>query len=405
MRFKILLLLAGSVLSACGAVKSDNAADENVIGQRLDSVTPLRSSDGTQKNTVAVYDPVIKKVHQFDLTDMSLQRTLAVLNVTEKHYVLESDGSRYLVDLSLKHISIFDENGNAQHNPIFLQGKPVSAAFRPDLGWLVVYDDLQSVGVIKLSPSGEVLQARVFGAVVDGARSIVSGDLQDDGSLVLGLSDSSIAIVDLQASMNSSPQRWVTTVYATTLKKINWIAPVPHRVGRLLIKTTDQVLLYDLSTQTVIQDLSVDSNQVVKLSKSLDPHVVVSDSTTSMKLIYSDGNTLQGRSFTLRGYVNSVLNSDLDLQNDNWTYVYLKNSTGYSWFNDLNQKTDDRQLVRYRLSDQLALQNKPVVNQAQLKLTHNFMFALYPSVLGYAKKISIMDDSETSISKFNLKKY
>lgn len=405
MRSKFLFLFLVLGLASCAPVKSDTADDENVLGQKLDSVSGLRTVDGLQAQKVTMFDPTIKKIHQFDLSNMTWLKTLRVLNTSEKHYVLDSGNLNYIVDLSLKHISIFDRDSNATHNPVHMMGNPISAAFRPDLGWLVVYDDLQSVAVMKLSNEGQVLDSYVFGAVVDGGRSIVSGDLQDDGSLVLGLSDNSIAVVDLQASLNAQPKKWISSVHATTLSRISWIAPVPNRVGRLLMKTSDQVVLYDLPSKTVLQDLSINSNDVVKLSKSWDPHVVVSDSSTSMKLIYTDGNTLQGRSFVLRDFVYSVLNSDLDWRNDSWTYVYLKNTKGFSWFNDVNQKTEDRQLVRFRISDQLALQSKSIDNKAQIRLSSNFIFALYPSVLGYAKKVSILGDEEASVSKFNLKRF
>jgi len=286
------------------------------------------------------------------------------------------------------------------------QGVPKSAAFRPDLGWLVVYDDLQSVGVLQLSSFGEVQKTSVFGSIVSGDQSIVSGDLLDSGHLVLALSDNSIADVDLQASLAAQPPRWVSTIAATTLAKINWLAPIPRHPGRLLMKTADQVLLYDLNTRSVLQSIAVDSDDVIKLSKSFDPHVVVSDGTRAMKLIYSDGNTLSTRSFELKdSALHSILSSDLDLLNDNWTYVYLKNRIGYSWFNDVNQETDGRQLVRFRLSDKLALQSKAIDDKAEIRLSANFIFALYPSVLGYAKKISILGEEQSSVSKFNLKKF
>lgn len=405
MRFKFLILFLVLGLSSCAQVKSDTAADENILGQKLDSVSGLRTVDGLQAQKVTMFDPTIKKIHQFDLTSMTWLKTLSVLNANEKHYVLDSGNLNYTVDLSLKHISIFDRDSNANHNPVRMMGNPISAAFRPDLGWLVIYDDLQSVAVIKLSNEGQVMDSYVFGAVVDNGRSIVSGDLQDDGSLVLALSDNSVAVVDLQASLNAQPKKWISTLHTTSLSRINWIAPVTNRIGRLLMKTSDQVVLYDLSSRAVLQDLSVDSKDVVKLSKSGDPHVVVTEGSSNMKLIYTDGNTLQSRSIALRDFVYSVLNSDLDLRNDSWTYVYLKNTTGFSWFNDVNQKTEDRQLVRYRISDQLALQSKPIDNKAQIRLSPNFIFALYPSVLGYAKKVSILGEEETSISKFNLKKF
>lgn len=407
MRSKILVLGLGFVfaVSCAPGAKSTTAEDENNVGHKLESVTGLRSVDGLQAQTVTLFDPTIKKIHQFDLSNMTWIKTVPVLIPSEKHYVLDAGDSNYIVDLSLKHLSIFSGNSEPLHNPVRFQGTPKSAAFRPDLGWLVIYDDLQSVGVLQLSPTGELQQSYVFGSIVDGDRSIVAGDLQDSGELILALSDSSVAVVNLQASLAAQPKSWVADIHTTTLKKINWLAPIPNHAGRILMKTADQVLLYDLGTKVVVQSLAVDSEDVIKLSKSFDPHVVVTEGSRSMKLIYSDGNNLLTRSFDLKDSVHSILSSDLDLRNDNWTYVFLKNHTGFSWFNDINQETDGRQLVRFRLSDKLALQNKAIDDKAQIRLSPNFVFALYPSVLGYAKKVSILGEEQSAISKFNLKRF
>jgi hypothetical protein len=403
---KIIFCLSSLVLiSSCGPVaQSDGNAD--VIGQKLESITPLRATDGEQKKKVSLYDPVVKKIHQFDLNQMTVLRTLPVLFPSEKHFVLDSGSSNYIVDLSEKHISIFDRFSIPQHQPIQMQGVPRSAAFRPDLGWLIVYDDLQSVGVLKLSDEGQVVDKYIFGSVVDGTNSIVSGDLLDDGRLVLALSDNSLSFVDLQASLALKPKpKWIATNQPTTFTKINWIAPLAANKNRLLIKTNTQIILYDHSTQAVVQSLDVYSGDVIKLSKSFDPHVVIKTGPTSMKLIYTDGMALLSRAFELKDEVLPILHSDLDLKNDKWTYVYLKNTHGYSLFNDVNQRVEQRQLVRFRISDKLPLQNKAIQDRTQIKLTSDFYFALYPSVLGRAEVYSIESEQMKKMEKFNLKKY
>lgn len=403
---KIIFLVAYiGLLTACGPGKISGDNNEDVIGQKLEAITPLKTTDGDPKTKISLYDPVIKKIHQIDLSQMTIVRSLPVINPDLKHFVLDSADGHYIVDLSEKHISIFDAQSNAQHNPIQLFGIPRSAAFRPDLGWLVVYDDLQSVGLLKLNSEGQVLKSHVFGSIVSGDQSIVSGDLMDDGRLVLALSDNSLAFIDLNASMAAVPQKWVATIQPTALTKINWIAPVPGKPSRLFIKTSTQVVLYDHITQTVIQDLDINSNDVMKLSKSYDPHVVFKTGNTSFKLIYTDGNTLLGRSFETKDGVDPLLSSDLDLKNDWWTYVSLKNYNGRSYYNDVNQKLEQRQLVRYRISDKLVIQNKMVPDRSQIKLGTDYFFALYPSVLGKAEKYSILNNDVVLMKGFNLKKY
>ncbi len=402
-----IILLTGlfTVLSACGPGRLPGGSSEDVIGQKLEAITPLKTSDGDSKAKISLYDPVIKKIHQFNLDQMSVLRTLSVLFPEEKHFVLDSSDGNYIVDLSKKHISIFDAQSNAQHNPIHLMGVPRSAAFRPDLGWLVVYDDLQSVGVLKLNSTGQVLKSHIFGSVVDGTNSIVSGDLLDDGRLVLALSDNSLAFVDLNASLAANPQKWIVTLQPTVFSKINWIAPVPGRPDRLLIKTSTKAILYDHLTQSVIQDLDLNSSDIMKLSKSVDPHIVLQTGNTTFKLIYTDGNTLRVKNFETEDKVDPLLHSDLDLKNDWWTYISLKNFYGNSYFNDVNQELEQRQLVRFRISDKLVMQNKAVADHAQIKLGIDYFFALYPSVLGKAEKYSILTEDISLMKGFNLKKY
>lgn len=410
MRFNLFLLSLATLLSACGKPQLKDKGNDNVIGQSLESIAPLRDSGGAEKQSVALFDDVIKKIHQFNLLNMSVERTLSVLNPDSKHYVLHSGLSNYIIDFSEKQISIFDANSVAQHQPISFQGKPKSAAFRPDLGILVMYDDLQSVGVIKLSSTGQVTAAHVFGSRLAVGTSIVSGDLLNDGRLILALSDNSIAIVDLNASLAASPRSLIATIIPTGLTKMNWIAPIPGAADRILIKTdapTAQVILYDFVAKQVVQQIALGDDEIIKLSKSYDPHVIVKTSESSQKLIYAKGITLQTLDVNLVGRsVSPILDSDLDITNDTWTYVYLSNyRNNFLFFNDVNQAKDLRTLVRTRVTDGLPLQSKPLPDRAQIKLSVNYFFALYPAPLGWAERYSIMTPEKAEMKFFNLKQY
>ncbi len=397
--------------AACESRHNDKANDE-IIGQSLEAITSLRETSGTPTQTVALYDSVVKKIHQFDLNTMTVDRTIPVLNTGSKHYVLHSGSSNYMIDLSDKHISIFDQQSKAQHQPITFQGKPKSAAFRPDLGTLIVYDDLQSLGVIKLSPTGVVTDKHVFGSVVTGSYTITAGDLLDDGSLALALSDGSISLVDLSASMAAVPRRLIGANQVTGLPRITWLAPIQGIANRVLIRTESKIVLYDVVSNTVIQErIIAATEQVLKLSKNYNPHIVLSITTSSMQLVYTDGASLLFRDISLAnrtdGYdsVSPILNSDLDLSTDTWTYVYVSAFAKYSAFNDVNQRKDKRMLVRVRVSDNLALKSIVVPDQAEIKLSYDYFFALFPSPLGLAEKYSIHSAEKLVMKNFNLKKY
>lgn len=410
-QFFSITTLTITALSACGphVDYEGRYKNDNLIGTNLETSTGLRFSDGTNLRKVSIYDETIHKIHQIDLNQMTLERTLNVTSPNEKHFVLQSNNSNYIVDLTEKHITIFDKNSNAQKDPIQFLGIPRSASFRPDLGWLVIYDSLQSVGVIKLDSSGQVLDSRTFGSVVDGTHSIVSGDINDNGDLILALSDNSIATVDLSVSLTT--KNWSATSQTTTLGKISWLSPIPGAPQRLLLNTDTAVVLYDLATSSVVSTMTVNYYDVIKMSKSINPHLVIKSGVTSMALIYTDGTTLSTRSFEILDAKNqysigkTILSSELDLALDRWTYVYADRSYGYSLYNDVNQKKEDRHLVRYRISDKLALKNVQVSDSAIIKLSEDFFLSIFPSKLGYIEKQNILDDSKSVIRNFNLKKY
>lgn len=66
---------------------------------------------------------------------------------------------------------------------------------------LVTYDDGSSVAMLKLDANGNVTAKWSGGPVLDNGTgtppSISAGDVDDAGQLILGLSDNSIAVVNL----------------------------------------------------------------------------------------------------------------------------------------------------------------------------------------------------------------
>lgn len=387
------------ILMSCGAPDL-STNDENVIGTKLDSISALRSSSGTDSSNVVLFDPTIKKIHQFNLDQMSVVRTLGVLNADQPHYVLHDNAGNYIVDLSLKHISIFDKNSNANHNPIQFFGTPISAAFRPELGLLVMYDDLQSAGVVKMDSNGVVQKARVLGSIVSNDLTIATGDLLEDGNLVLGLSDQSIAEIDVAQSL--AEEKWVPVIQPTGLIEIVWIAPVPAKPRLLLIKSKQQVSLYDLDSKAVISSVVV-TGSIEKYSKVFNPHIIERVDSRTLKLIFTDGVTIQTR--VLNNQYKTILSSDLDLNKNTWTFVEANYYTFDPQINNTNIYKYKREIVRYQVSNMLALQSKFIPDRAEVKLANDFFFCLFPSDLGYATKNSILTDAVRGMNNFNVKNF
>lgn len=388
-------VLSFAFLNGC-AVKKTDTANENILGNKLESIAPTKSADGTQKNTIVLFDETIQQIHEFDLSSLRRTRGFKVLNPAEKHFVLNDPEGRYIVDFSLKHISIFDKNSNAQHNPIQFLGRPVSSAFRPDLGLLIMYDDLKNIGILKLLPDGHVVQSGLFGSVVLDDKSISAGDLMGDGSLVLSLSDDSIIIVDVQQSLTQ--KQLVFTQQATTLSNISWIAPVSNSPNRIFMKTSTQAVLYDLPSASIVSQMAI--SDIEKLSKSKDPHMIDRVDSSTARLVYTDGISI--KAVTLYKQTATILGSDLDLSAKTWTSVELNSDRGFFLFNDINRVREKRYIKRYQVPGMLALQSLVLPDEAQIKLGADYFFALYPSELGYAEKTQIQEGTTQILKQFNL---
>lgn len=403
-KFNVLIAAASLSLCACGQDAKFANQDADIIGVPLEATTQLSRQDGADQSRISIFDETTRRIHQFDLSSFAFQRSFAVQYADQKHYLLYGDTSDYVVDLSKKHFSIFDSNGSENKRPVKLIGEPLSAAFRPDQNLLVVYDDVFNVGMIKLREDGSVEKSWTGGSLISGEASIRCGDLLTDGRLVLALSDRNLAIVDVTGSIDQ--KQWVKTIIPSNLaKQISWIAPVPDSNDQILALTVDEIALISLSTQTVLDSYPVSGMTVEKYSKAKDAHVIlrsVTDGGITMKMVYAEASHVKSRA--LPKQERSLIHSFLDISRDEWTYVEASVASNYLiGYNDLDQARVQRKMKKYRLSDMAGLENKDLPDRAQLHLSSSYIFALFPSELGYAARYSTESDDVKIVKLFNRK--
>lgn len=407
LRFIFAGLLFG-LLSGCTGYRTPTARDEHNIGEKLDTISSLVSREGNSKGHVAIFDPTIKMIHQFNLTTMEHDRALPVREPGAEHFLLYNDSSNYVIDLTKKHLTIFNSAGESQKDPISFQGVPKSAAFRPSIGgdpanyeaFLAIYDDVGTVGLLILDKNGQVKSKTTLGPIVSPDVTIVSGDITEDGRMVLALSDDRIAVVNMRSSIDLGA--WQTIkIYPSTLTKLTWMAPLVGQVNRVLVKADKKIALLDIDTQTVVASYDSSTETPVSLSKSVDPHVILATSRYGeLKILYVNGSSLQSRPFQYDGRSN-VLNSMLDLSLNTWTMIRSGANVYYDPDRDPIDQAPSRQLLRYRFSDQLALHNKNLPDRAQLRLTKSTVFALFPADLGYAVNYAVDSSSVQELRLFN----
>lgn len=381
---------------------SDDGNSDNIIGNPTKSVAALTTPDEGQSQNLVLFDKTVRRIHQFDLTTMKHVRSFGVRNPDIDHYVLYANTGNYIVDLSAKGLSIFNRYDQANHRPIAFQGTPVSAAFLPSKGLVVVYDDLMSVGMLKLDGNGEVQKRWVGGAAIANGGTIAAGDLNEDGKLILALSDGSVVVTDPEQSMDQ--KTWVKdTPIATGLTSIKWIAPVPKVPNQIMIRASGKIALLDLITKSIISSYTV-TDEVVKVSKFNDPHIVM-QSGNEIKVAYVNSSQIAVKSFFLhmgQFEMNYLMSSILDLTKNTWSFVDTKEPVNY-FFNDLDAAKKNRRFVRYDFDQVVATKQMDVANDTQVEVADDFIFALFPRELGYAVKYDIDSESQSELARFNLK--
>ena len=397
-KLKFIIIIAALGLAACGKVKTTDADSENILGNPLQSISQLSKADGSEKKAVVMFDETIRKIHQFKLQSMAYNRAMEVLNPEQKHYLVYQDDGNYIFDISLKNISVFNSLGERTDHVLNFQGNPISAAYVSSLNLFAVYDDLSNVGLLQVDSQGQLQKSWVGGPLIADTGSISAGDFTSDGRLILALSDNSIAVVDTQATF--AQKHWVYSQFSSGLTNIKWMAPVNGAANQILVKSQEGFSLYDLNSQSILSSFSITGYLVEKYSKSADAHAVLRSLTDDqLMMVY----VLQGqiKTRTLVKQVDQVMSSFLNLNSDSWSYVDTKSTYAATW-NDLNSVKVSRTFKKYRLSDMLGLQRKTAPDNAQLELSENFLFALFPSELGYAVRYNTESDQTAVLKLFNM---
>ncbi len=408
MRFSLNLVLSTAgltvasvatlALTGCGGGSNvDLNIGNNTIGKPLASSSAQSDSNGSDRTEVVVFDKNVRLIHHFDLSHLSVINTLEVEHPEASHTVLFDQTTGMIADFSDFHITVFDHTGARTVDPVKLTGHPKSAALDSAHGILVVYDDMNTVGLLLLNPDGSPGAKWLGGPLLQNDTSLTAGDLIDDGSLILALSDGSLAKVDVVQSI--ALQSWVFKSVSTSLGRMKWVAPVHGFNDRVLVLTDTALSLVSLINGSVFAQHVIDaSDRVAFESKTKDAHIVL-QSGSQLSAVYSDGITIRIKPIDL--LTDLILSSRLCLAEDSWSLV--TSDSAVSWtYGPSEVETKDRELRKFRFSDFAALKKMALPDQAQLDISEAYIFALYPtSPLGYGERISIQDGQRVAIKMFN----
>ncbi len=409
-------LVTAVFLFSCTLPKINSNDDDYQIGDQLAKTSSMSKADGTEKNIVGIYDETVQKIHIFDLKSNQHINTFdsnpSAISAKE-HFVLYDDSGNYVVDITTKGFAIINKNNQSNKNALKLMGKPISAAFRSDLGYLILYDDAGSIGIFKLDVQGNILKQYLLGNRIDsalGAPTIASGDLLDNGSLVTSLSDGRLAVIDVEQTLNQ--RKWVYSVKTTNLTKAQWIARVPNNTNQVLFRVSPEgmgsvehkIYLYDLSTETILNQISV-TGYIEKSSRNSQPHFLISSSDEKeISLIYPEANQL--RLITQFRHnlstAKNIVNSHLDLNSNVFSFIEVETRTAYLNENlNYNSILEDRAYKKFRLPDMLLLNTFKIPNGTTMEMSEDFILALFPHKLGYAISYATDESSKYEFKFFN----
>lgn len=401
------------VMAACSEGVQPDRSSDYVIGNPLQSMTSLVSANGVESNQVVLFDKMLRRIHQFDLDSMKAVRSFGVRNPSDEHFVLNGKDGRYVIDMSLKSLTVFNHLNQAQQNPLKLQGKPKSAYFDANSGIFLLYDDLQSVGLMSLDPNGEILKTNLLGASVldNSTASIAAGDIDASGNLIASLTDDTMVVVDTLKTLDgigTNTKGWfVTDTFSVALTDISWVAPLPkpnlaaHQL--VLVRSSDKIAVVDTVDKVIVSSLAI-TGRVEKLSKQVDPHVILRDDN-HVTLVYAKNGVIQTMPLVVpraSGQVNTIMSSTLNLAKDTWSFVDTTENFG-GLFNDLDTARTSRRFKRYLVSRHVATHNVAIDNEPQIAIANSFIFALYKDELGYAERIHVSTEEKKTIERFNLR--
>lgn len=381
MRFEI-TLLAGLV-TGCGLGR-----DPALIGQKLSDTTPLYNGYGINSDTTFLVDTPSQRILQVDLNTMTIKNAYSLSKPEQEHTLASGPEGAYVIDFSTQHLEFIQSDGNRSSHPFAFQGTPISAAFNPTLGTLAMLDDLQSIGLLKLSPSGEVLKSWLGGPLIGKDRSFLSGDLDSQGRLLLAVSDGSIAIVDVDQSINEGA--WQSTSFATKIEEIRWLAPDHGRDHYSLVIGQGTLAVVDAQSRRVKDQFkfSKEKHLVLGESKLVKPHVLTLSSKTGRQVVHfigEDGKFVSHElpQLGLAGYSVSYLDAAASI------------------LTVLFSSEDTHRVIQLRLSDNLIVLDETVRSEGDAQLGPNVLLINKRSQLGYLQAHSLRDKGVRELKGYN----
>lgn len=394
-----------------------SGSDVGLIGQRLNQQAGLYNSYGIDTKNIFVVDSMTNRILGVNSEKMTLDYEFTLSNPEEEHYVAVDANEKFVIDFSKKHLQVIGLDGGRYDNPIKFQGTPASVAYGPASRTMVMQDDLKSIGILKLGETGAIEKSWLGGPLVADGKSVTAGDLDKAGRMILSVSDNSLTLVDIDATL--AQQSWQTSSFTTTLTGINWVAPDQNVDNMTLVATDTKLGLINMATQTLADSVDFPSTAIGKqttmalskftsqtdyfyrtpyyynqqkligLSKSGKPHAIVRASSASEPVLLYAGSDGKIKRHPLQKAASGYYLQSY-LSNDAKELVVM-----------IQPNYREISILGLRLSDNLVIRQTTVPRVGSAQINNKLLFIDHQTGLGRLDLHSLEDDTVKTIEGYN----
>jgi hypothetical protein len=416
MHSKIYILIS-VLITACSAGETDTQAPRiGTLPVKAATTFSSSSAAGSRDNTAIILNEHYNQILQVKIEPFELESKYHIPEQVHVKTLFVGPQADYFLAVGDKHFAIVGKDGSAAVDPIQIFGAIKSAAFDGEGGRLVIEDNFNSIGLIKLSSKGQVQETWVGGPLLGLKNVIEAGTIIPNGKLVLSLSNGKVALVDFDKSIAS--RSWNYRTFDPGLEPdtesnkdgggpalIRWLSPVGDS-RHVIVRTKTQVALIDTVEQTLVK--AVTPNSIIGHFDQAVGHVLSMEPGTNVYRIYwAEEGKLKDRIIKVGG------NQPIDL--DNVEYLSILNpkldavSLTYGPYGNFETvyriRLSDSRLIsanetplKYQLDDYTEPQRK-----AGLAVSAQHLIYLHYNSLGKLERRSLGNNPEALIIKgFNL---
>lgn len=401
------LILAFLIGSCSYSTAADN--EKGKIGKIPTFYSSAYVSKDTDANLMAMIDFPALRLQEFVLEPLSLKRSFGLPFAGDDQSVIASANGQYFLVISGADYAIIRSDGKIDKNKVELPGTIESVAFDSAQNYLVLADKYQTVAVLSLNQSGEIIESWKGGPLVND-KFVMAGEMLDNGRLLFSLGETTLAVIDVAATLKNGSWTYTADVSEpfeiADAKSMTWIASVPDFPNLAVVLDSNRLMMIDLNTQAITgTPIDLTGLTQIAISKDLTPHVITSSSSqraadvATIHYVNKSGNLVSQSLKITTAYLSK---SFLDLDND---VLALSFDTDKDIFDTPKEVTySEKEVFRYRLSDSMLMDQTEIKQQVKAGISPNYILNQFNSVLGYVERWRYgRDPQPVKLQNYNLK--